>query len=82
MGGAGVRLRTTTSVSQPRCLLKGASGHPPRRVVVALVDGDVIEFVSFCDGNCRMEGSRGIERVRHAAINAKSGRICGIMFDG
>lgn len=70
------------SVCQPRCLLNGASGHPPSRVVVALVNGDVIVIVSFCEGNCRIEDSRGMERVRHVAINANSGMIFGTMLDG
>ena len=82
MGGEGVRLRTTMSVFQARCLLNGASGHPPSRVFVAFVNGDVIVLVSFCDGNCRIEGSGGMERARHVTINAKSGMLRGIMLDG
>lgn len=82
MGGEGVRLRTTTSVSQPRCLLKGGSGHVPRRVfVVALVNGDGIVMVSFCDEIRTIDGSRGMERVRDVTINANSGMLCGTIFD-
>lgn len=76
-----MRLRTTTSVSQPRCLLKGALGHAPRRVFVPLVRADGIVNVSFCDWICKIEDSRGMERVRHVAIKANSGRLCGIIFD-
>ena len=67
------------SVSQSRCMLKGASGHAPRRVLVALAGGDGI--VPFSDGGRAAERSRGKERVRQVAINAKDGRICTIIVD-
>ena len=65
------------SVSQPRCLLKGGSGHAPRRVFVALADGDII--VAFCDGSSTTEDCRGIESARHVAVSANSTRLCGII---
>lgn len=80
VGEEGVRLMTSMSVSPSRCLLKGASGQAPRRVfVVALADGD--SMVAFCDGSRTAENSRGMERVRQVAINAKRGRLCEIIVD-
>lgn len=69
------------SVSQARCLLKGASGQAPRWVVVALIRGDGIGIVSFCSGRSTTEGCRGTERVRQVAINTKRGRLCDIIVD-
>ena len=81
MGGEGVRRRTTRSVSQPRCRLKGASGHVPRwMVVVALVCGGVGVIVSFCDGTSAIEDDGGRERVRDVTTSAKNGKICGNML--
>ncbi len=80
MGDEGVRLMIWMSVSYARCLLKGVAGHPPRRVLVKLAGGD--SRVSFCNESCTTEDSRGMERVRHVAINAKRGRLCEIIVDG
>lgn len=66
-------------VSQPRCLVKGASGHAPSRVYVLLVD-DVDCIVSLPDGSRMMEVPRGKERVKHDGINAKKRRLWGIML--
>ena len=80
--GAGVRLMISRSVSQARCLLKGASGQAPRWVfVVALVGGE--DRVSFWDGSWMSEeGARGMERARDVAIKAKKGRVWEIIVDG
>ena len=77
-----MRLMISRSVSQARCLLKGASGQAPRWVfVVALVGGE--DRVSFWDGSWMIEdGARGMERVRDVAIKAKKGRVWEIIVDG
>ena len=60
-------------MSQPRCLLKGALGHELRRVFVRFAGAEGI--VSLCNESRTTEDSRGMERERHVAINAKSGRL-------
>ena len=68
------------SVSHARCLLKGASGHPPRRVLVAL--GDRSDgSVWLCVGIRARKGSGGIERVRHVASNATNAKLCEIIVE-
>ena len=78
VGGDGVRRRTSTSVSRPRRLLKGATGHPPRRIFVVLLGGDRTD--TFCDGSWMAEDPRGMDRVSDVAISAKSARVCGIIL--
>lgn len=69
------------SVSQARCLLKGASGHllPRRAVFVVLLRGGGGR-VRFCEGMSMIEevpGEREREResVRAVAMSAESGGL-------
>lgn len=79
--GEGVRLRISRSVSQARCLPKGASGQAPRGVVVVvLVGGNGV--VAFCGGRSTSGDDRGMERVKEVVINAKRGRLCESIADG
>ena len=69
-----MRLMISMSVSQARCLLKGAAGQPPRRVDVVLEEGGV-GVVAFWVGSWMREEDGGVERVRLVASNAKRGRL-------
>lgn len=79
-GEAGVQLMTSMPVSEPRCLLKGVSGHAPRPAFVALAGDDGIVSFCKCNWSGTAEASRGIERVKQVAINANSGRLCKIIL--
>lgn len=69
----------SVSVSQSRCRLKGASGHKPSRLLVALDSGNNV--VSLCDGSCNTEETAGIASVRHVGKRANNARLLESIID-